>query len=75
MISAGEPRMRIVTTKHTEIAVNHPIAATRKPAIASIALSRSRLADKIRFVAGIAISLVGAGVFLANMARLIPSFD
>ena len=75
MISAGQPRIRIVTTRYTEIAMNHPIAATWKPVIMSTVLRWNRFADKIRFVAGIVITLVGAGVLLADVARLILSFD
>ncbi len=55
--------------------MNHPIAAAWKPVITSIALPGRRLADRIRFVAGIAITLGGAGVLLADIARLISSFD
>lgn len=55
--------------------MNHPNAVTRKQTITGIALSARRFADKIRFVAGIAISLVGAGVLLADMARFISSVD
>jgi len=67
--------MRSVRTRYTEIAMNHPTAVTRKPTITSIALSDRRFADKIRFLAGIAITLAGAGVWLADMARFISSFD
>lgn len=55
--------------------MNHPIAATWKPVIMSTVLRWNRFADKIRFVAGIVITLVGAGVLLADVARLILSFD
>ena len=53
--------------------MNHSIAATWKPAITSIALPGRRLGDKIRFVAGIAISVGGAGVLLSDMMHLIAS--
>ena len=66
--------MCFVTTRHTEININYPIAATRKTAITSIALPGRRLGDKIRFVAGIAITLVGAGVLLSDLIPLIRSF-
>jgi len=66
--------MRFVTTKHTEITMNHPIAATWRPAIASIAIPGRRLADRIRFVAGIAITLGGAGVLLSDFIALIPPY-
>ena len=66
--------MRFVTTRHTEITMNHPIAATWKPVITSIALPGRRLADRIRFVAGIAITLGGAGVLLSDLIHLMPSF-
>jgi len=65
--------MHFVTTRHTEIAMNHSIAASWKPAITSIALPGRRLGDKIRFVAGIAISVGGAGVLLSDMMHLIAS--
>lgn len=54
--------------------MNHLIAATRKPVITSIALPGRRFANKIRFVAGIAITLLGAGVLLSDLIALIPSF-
>ena len=66
--------MRFVTTKHTEITMNHSIAATWKPAITGIVLPGRRLGDKIRFVAGIAITLGGAGVLLSDLIHLMPSF-
>lgn len=54
--------------------MNHPTAATWKPVITSIALPGLRRAVNIRFVAGIAISLVGAGVLLSDLIPLIQSF-
>ena len=54
--------------------MNHSIAATWKPAITSIGLPGRRLGDKIRFVTGIAISLVGAGVLLSDLIPFIQSF-
>ena len=63
--------MRSVRTRYTEIAMNHPNAVTRRPMITSFALCAHRFAGKVRFVAGIAISLVGAGAFLADQARFI----
>jgi len=60
--------------RHTAIAMNHSIAAARKPMITSIALPGRRFADKSRFVAGIAITLLGAGVLLSDLIALIPSF-
>jgi len=63
--------MRFVSTKHTEIAMNQPIAATWKPQITNIALPGRRLGDKLRFVAGLAINLAGAGVLLADISRFI----
>ena len=73
-MSAGQPRIGFVTTKHTEITMNHPIAATWKPAITSIAIPGRRFGDEIRFVAGIAITLFGAGVLLSDLIPLIRSF-
>ncbi len=67
--------MSIVRTRHTETIMNYPIAASRIPTSASIVLTGRRLARKIRFVAGVAISLCGAGVLLADTARFILSFD
>jgi hypothetical protein len=52
------------------IAMNHLIAATRKPVITSIALPGRRLADKIRFVAGIAITSGGAFAIACGPTRL-----
>ena len=66
--------MPIVTIRHPVIAMNHLIAATRKPVITSIALPGRRFADKSRFVAGIAITSGGAGVLLSDLLAIIPSF-
>ena len=73
MISGLQPRMHFVTTRHPEITMNHPIAATWKPQVTSIALPGRRLGDKIRFVAGVVITLGGAGVLLSDMMHLIAS--
>lgn len=51
---------------------DHPIAATWKPEITAIALPGRRLADRIRFLAGIATTLGGAGVLLSDLIALIP---
>ncbi len=53
--------------------MNHPIAATWKLQVTSIALPGGRLGNKIRFVAGVVITLGGAGVLLADLI-LMPSF-
>lgn len=53
--------------------MNYPIAAYRKPASTSVAIPGRRLADKIRFIAGLAISVGGAGVLLSDMMHLIAS--
>ena len=51
--------------------MNQPIAAAWKPQITSIALPGRRLGDKIRFVAGVAINMAGAGVLLADISHFI----
>ena len=55
--------------------MNHPNATGWKPAATSIAFPGHGLADKIRFVGGIAISLGGAAVLLSDLIALVPSFD
>ena len=55
--------------------MNHPIAASRMPTTAGIALPGRRLAQKIRFVAGVVISSFGAAVLLADAARFIALVD
>ena len=65
--------MHFVTTRHTEITMNHSIAASWKPVITSTALPGRRLGDKIRFAAGLVISVGGAGVLLSDMMHLIAS--
>jgi hypothetical protein len=51
----------------------HLNAATWKPVITSAYLPGRRLGGKIRFIAGITITLAGAGVLLSNMMPLIAS--
>jgi len=52
--------------------MNHANADTRKTPAAGIALSSSRRLHEIRFVAGIAIALGGAGALLSDLTRLMP---
>ena len=65
--------MSIVTTSHTETTMNQQTAATRKPAITSIAGPGRRRTHKVRLVAGIAINLGGAGLLLSDPTHLLPS--
>lgn len=53
--------------------MNYPIAEYRKPASATVAIPGRRLAHKIRFVVGLAISTGGASVLFSDMMRLIAS--
>ncbi len=53
--------------------MNYAIAAYWKPASTSVPIPARRLVDKIRFVAGLAISVGGAGVLLSDMMHLIAS--
>ena len=66
--------MRIVRTRHSEIAMNHMIAASGKPMITGIAMPGLRFAHKARFAAGITINLGGAGLLLSDLNRVAPSF-
>ena len=74
MASADWTRIRIVTTEHEGIAMNRPIAADWKAVITSTAVPHRRLADKIRFAGGIAITVGGSAVLLSDLIALIPSF-
>ena len=65
--------MGIVTTNHTEIAMNHLIADRRKPLPTDSVLPGRRLLHEIRFVAGTAIALGGAAVLLSDLIHLMPA--
>ncbi len=54
--------------------MNHASAETRKALRASGALGHRRLLHEIRFVAGVAIALGGAGVLLSDLIHRVPSF-
>lgn len=66
--------MSIVTARHTGIAMNHLIADSWKPLITISAIPAARFAHEIRFVAGIAIALGGAGLLLSDLIHVAPSF-
>ena len=53
--------------------MNHPTVVTRKALPASSILTGSRRLHEIRFVAGIAIAIGGAGVLLSDLIHLMPS--
>ena len=62
-----------VTTRHTEIAMKRLSVDTQNALPPSIALPDRRRLHEIRFVAGIAIALGGAGVLLSDLAHHMPS--
>jgi hypothetical protein len=53
--------------------MKHPSAATRKPPPPGSILAGSRRLHEIRFVAGIAIAVGGAGVLLSDLIHLVPA--
>jgi hypothetical protein len=53
--------------------MNHPTALLRKTTTTIIASLDRRLADKIRFVVGVAITLGGAAVLLLHLVSLAHS--
>lgn len=65
--------MRSVMTKHTENTMSPTIAASTKTMIASNAGSLRRRLDQLRFGAGIAVAMGGAGVLLSNLISLASS--
>ena len=67
--------MGTVTTRHTEIAMNHLIAERSKPLITGSTIPGGRFARNARFVAGIAIALGGAGVLLSDLIHRVPSLS
>ena len=73
MISVVRPKMGCATTEHLEIAMKRQSADTRKPPYPSMGQSGRLLLHEIRFVAGIALALGGAGVLLSDLALRIPS--
>ncbi len=52
--------------------MNHPIADARKLEPTGLAVPGSSLTLRIRFVAGMAIVLGGAGVLLSDLLHLMP---
>lgn len=53
--------------------MNRPVAASRTSPAASVAIPGRRLANKIRFVVGLSVSVGGAGVLLSDVMRLFAS--
>ena len=53
--------------------MNHLTVVARKPLSSNSVIAGSRRLQEIRFVAGIAIAIGGAGVLLSDLIHVMPS--
>jgi hypothetical protein len=63
------PRVRIVATERREHAMNHAIDFHGRMPAMKRGLSSRRFADRLRFVAGVAVACAGAATLFADAVR------